>query len=114
MKITLNKDKVGKSPYNLEVEEDADADESGVENFCFVVQAKNRRGQVQADGKAKFVVELEGPEGKLEEQNVKVKHLGEGKYFIRYALPAVKGEYKINCKLNRRHIANSPFRQTVN
>ncbi|EMD47379.1 filamin 2, putative [Entamoeba histolytica HM-1:IMSS-B] len=114
VKIELNKQRVGKSPYHLEVEEDADADESGVENFCFVVQAKNRRGQVQADGKAKFTVELDGPNGKLEEQKVKVKHLGEGKYFIRYSLPAEKGEYHINCKLNRRHIAGSPFKQTVN
>ncbi|ELP89877.1 actin binding protein, putative [Entamoeba invadens IP1] len=114
VKITLNNDKVAKSPYYLEVEEDADADESGVENFCFVVEAKNRRGQIQKDGKAKFTVDLDGPEGKLEEQKIKIKHLGEGKYFISYTLPAVKGDYNVNCKLNRRHIANSPFKQSVN
>ncbi|KAL7713425.1 Calponin-homology (CH) domain-containing protein [Entamoeba marina] len=114
VKVSLNREKVANSPYILEVEEDADPDNSGIENFCFVVEAKNRRGQVQKDGKAKFVVELDGPEGKLEDQKVKTKHLGEGKYFISYSLPAVTGEYHINCKLNRRHIANSPFKQTVN
>ncbi|ELP83617.1 Gelation factor, putative [Entamoeba invadens IP1] len=114
VKILLNNEKVAKSPYYLDVEEDADADESGVENFCFVVEAKNRRGQVQTDGKAKFTVDLDGPEGKLEDQKIKVKHLGEGKYFISYTLPSVKGDYNVNCKLNRRHIANSPFKQSVN
>ena len=50
----------------------------GVENFCFAVEDKNRRGRVQDDGKAKFRVYLDGPDGKVEDRIIKVKHLGEG------------------------------------
>ena len=75
--VKLNGQNVAMSPYKLEVEEDADSDNTGVENFRFVVEAKNRRGQVQADGKAKFIVELDGREGNVEDQKNKVKHLGE-------------------------------------
>ena len=68
----------------------------GVENFGFVAEAKNLHGQVQADDKAKFTVDLDRPEGDVEDPKIKVKHFGEGKYFILYPLATVSGEYHIN------------------
>ena len=59
------------------VDQDADSDKMGVENFCFVVEAKNRRGQVLDDGKAKSTVYLDGLAGNEEDQKNKVKHLGQ-------------------------------------
>ena len=75
IKVKLNGQKVAKSPYTLEFEEDANSDNTGVENFCFVVEAKNRRGQVQDGGKAKLKISLDSLEGKVEDQKIKVKHL---------------------------------------
>ena len=44
IKVKLNGQKVAKSPYTLEFEEDANSDNTGVENFCFIVEAKNSLG----------------------------------------------------------------------
>ena len=44
IKVKLNGQKVAKSPYTLEFEDDANSDNTGVENFCFIVEAKNSLG----------------------------------------------------------------------
>jgi len=108
----LNGEHIAKSPYNVFVDEEADADESGLESFAFTIVAKRKNGEQKPRGGDQFKVKIHIKDSEEEVEGVNTKDRGDGRYRVAYKLPG-EGEYLINITLNGRHIKGSPWRQNV-
>jgi len=100
---------VGASPYSVEVHEGA-TEASFVERYSFLIRTKTKKGAFKTVGGDIFNVTVVGPGGQ-NIKDVKVEDLGNGVHNVSYSVP-LEGEYKIYVKINGRHIAGSPWRQT--
>jgi len=111
IEVLMNGGHVGQSPYHVYVDEEADPDHSGLENFQFIIRAKRKDGVPKPKGGDKFDVKINTADGQQVE-DVKFRDCGDGRYKVVYNLPG-SGEYLVNITLNGRHITGSPWRQHV-
>eukprot|EP01117_Protostelium_nocturnum_P011023 TRINITY_DN39_c0_g1_i2.p1 TRINITY_DN39_c0_g1~~TRINITY_DN39_c0_g1_i2.p1 ORF type:complete len:1155 (-),score=403.16 TRINITY_DN39_c0_g1_i2:144-3608(-) len=111
--VLMNGGHVAKSPYHVDVEEEADADESGLEGFVFTIQARDKSGASKQRGGDRFAVKIFTADAEHEPiEGVNIKDCGTGRYKVAYKLPG-SGEYNVHITLNNRHIKGSPWRQVV-
>jgi hypothetical protein len=105
--VLLDDDHVADSQYQIKVDAGPYAENSGIEQFSFVVRTKDRKNNVlNLGGFLKFITcNIDGPE---ECEKPEVEDVGDGRYIVTYKLPA-PGDYKVNFKINGRHIKGSPF-----
>merc|ERR1711991_197014 len=109
IEVTLDKEHVADSPYDIRVDEGAYARNTLIERYSFVVRTKTRKNTDKAVGgeTGTFKVWIEGP-GSPEHDFV---DNGEGSYTVSYSLPN-RGRYTINVQINGEHIQGSPFTTT--
>jgi len=112
VKCSINDEDINGTPCDVDVAEGVSSQNSGIENFSFTIQARNKKGELITSGGAKFDVKIVGGEEKKEIEGIDIQDLGEGKYYIVYKVEE-PGEYTINCLVNKRHIMASPWKQTV-
>eukprot|EP01119_Soliformovum_irregulare_P015542 TRINITY_DN437_c0_g1_i1.p1 TRINITY_DN437_c0_g1~~TRINITY_DN437_c0_g1_i1.p1 ORF type:complete len:1056 (-),score=389.88 TRINITY_DN437_c0_g1_i1:223-3369(-) len=112
IEILLNGDHIAKSPYQVYVDEEADADESGLENFSFGIVARRKNGEQKPRGGDQFAVKIQRKEPAEDVEGIQIKDRGDGRYRVTYSLPG-EGEYLVNITLNGRHIKGSPWRQNL-
>jgi len=109
IEVTLEKEHVADSPYDIRVDEGAYARNSLIEQYSFVVRTKTRENNnKKAGGEGdNFKVWIEG------QGNPKHNFVdnGEGSYTVTYSLPS-RGRYTINVQINGEHIQGSPFTTT--
>jgi len=115
IEVLMNGGHVGQSPYHVYVDEEADPDHSGLENFQFIIRAKRKDGVPKPKGGDKFEVKIY-PEGDTNEgkevEDVKFRDCGDGRYKVVYNLPGA-GDYKVHITLNGKHITGSPWKQSI-
>eukprot|EP01114_Cavostelium_apophysatum_P014354 TRINITY_DN369_c0_g1_i1.p1 TRINITY_DN369_c0_g1~~TRINITY_DN369_c0_g1_i1.p1 ORF type:complete len:755 (+),score=260.59 TRINITY_DN369_c0_g1_i1:68-2332(+) len=102
--VTLKGQPVAKSPYTVNVKEGADNSTSVIENYTFVIQAKNKKGANKTSGGDDFKVVVHGPAGKVP---VEVKDLNNGQYLVSYKLTQ-RGDYAIEVTLNGQPLTGYP------
>jgi len=108
--VSLKGKPVANSPYTINVKEGADHNTSFVENFQFTIRARTKRNQNMTRGGEKFVVDINGPSGKI---NANLKDAGDGTYVVNYALPqGTKGQVQFSVKVNGKDIQGSPWSHT--
>jgi len=109
--VSLRGVPVGKSPYSVQVVAGADAEGSGVGEFGFTLQARDRKGEPMTTGGAKFEVTVKLDElGSEPIDCVEVTDNGDGTYTAKYHIDE-PGTYKIYVKLNGRTVKGTPFKQ---
>jgi len=109
--VSLRGVPVGKSPYSVDVVAGADPEGSGVGEFGFTLQARDRKGEPMTTGGARFEVEVKLDElGSDPIDCVVVKDNGDGTYTASYHIDE-PGTYKIYVKLNGRTVKGTPFKQ---
>ncbi|PRP88073.1 hypothetical protein PROFUN_04164 [Planoprotostelium fungivorum] len=112
VEVLMNGDHVADSPYHVFVDEEADNDASGLENFQFVIRAKRKDGQPKPKGGDRFAVKIFPADKEAEPlEDVKFRDLGDGRYKVVYNLPG-SGEYNVHITLNGKHITGSPWKQS--
>merc|ERR1712054_321383 len=95
--------------FKVSVKAGNDAGFSIVDTYSFVIQAKDRRGDNMEVGGGNFSVDIQGPNGKVDD--VTVDDLNNGRYCVTYKLEGGEGEYTVGILLNDKHIKGSPFKQ---
>jgi len=111
IEVLMNGAHVGQSPFHVFVDEEADPDASGLENFQFIIRAKRKDGVPKPKGGDQFNVRIFPTEGE-EVQDVKFRDCGDGRYKVVYNLPGA-GDYNVHITLNGKHITGSPWKQTI-
>ena len=100
---------VGRSPYDVEVIEGADAENTDIGTFTFQVQARTRKGEPITHGGDRMEVEVSKDEWTGE---ATVTDNGDGTYRASYTVPGT-GTYKVNVMLNGRKIKGCPYKQVI-
>lgn len=100
------------SPFNVNVKEGADHDNSGIEHYTFSIRARTKKGNDKKVGGDKFSVKIVNTETQTPVEGIKVNDNGDGSYLCTYKIPQ-SGEYNIHVLLNDRDIKGSPFKQTA-
>lgn len=113
VEVTLKGEPVAASPYNIEVEEGADEEETTVGHYGFTIIARDRFGEPMTTGGAKVDVEikLDAPEAEPIE-GISVVDNGDGTYTSEYDIEE-PGEYIISIKINNRRLKGTPFKQIL-
>ncbi len=106
IEVTLEKEHVANSPYDIRVDAGAYAPNSFIERYSFVVRTKTREGKNKPVGgeEKNFKVDFEGP-GKVAHT---FEDIGDGTYVVSYSLPS-RGRFTVNVSINGEHIQGSPF-----
>jgi filamin len=107
--ITLDGHDIKDAPHHVTVKEGTDAGLSGFGSFTLTVVAKDKKGVAKTFGGDSFEVTITGP---AEQIDVKAFDNDNGTYTAAYALVG-SGSYKVEVKLNHKHIEGSPFKQNV-
>ena len=103
--MSLDDEHVANSPYDIRVDPGPYGDTSGIEQFTFVVCAKDRNGEpLKTSFLSRFKVKVDGPA----EVEADVQDIGDSRYVVSYKLPE-PGRYSISCKIGLREIQGSPF-----
>lgn len=113
VEVTLKDEPVADSPYNVEVEEGADEEETTVGHYGFTIIARDRFGEPMTTGGARVEVEikLDAPEAEPIE-GITVSDNGDGTYTSEYDIEE-PGEYIVSIKINGRRLKGTPFRQIL-
>jgi len=111
IEVKYRNDQVANSPYNINVLEGADAGNSFVEGFSFVLRTCSKTGKRLTSGgeKEHIEVKIQGTKGDV--QGVEINDRNDGTYLVNYQLPG-NGTYRINILINGSHIKGSPINQT--
>jgi filamin len=105
---TLRGKPVGGGPFKLNVKAGADHEHCVVEDFTFTIRAKTKTGEPKTTGGEKFEVAISGPDGPVED--VQVRDLLDGTYLVSYKISS-PGEFTISVKINNLEIKGSPWTQ---
>merc|ERR1712137_147697 len=98
------------APFKVGIKAGSSAAFSVVDGYTFTIQAKTAAGENRVEVGENFEVTITGPNGPVEEVNL--KDLGDGKYFVAYKLPEnAPGDYQISCTVNGENIKGSPWKQ---
>jgi len=100
--VSLKGKNIDKSPYTVAVKEGADERFSIIEDYTFVIQARNKQGQNRKDGGDNFQVVISGSNGNIP---ATVKDLGNGTYLVSYKLTNA-GQYVIGVSVNGKALTN--------
>jgi len=73
-------------------------------------EQKLKKGENKSKGGDKFSVEINGPNGPVE--NLDYKDIGDGSYHVHYNL-SEPGDYQIFVKMDGKDIKGSPWKQTI-
>lgn len=98
------------APIRVNVIAGADPEHSHIEGFSFKIRAKTKKGENKSKGGDKFSVEINGPNGPVE--NLDYKDIGDGSYHVHYNL-SEPGDYQIFVKMDGKDIKGSPWKQTI-
>ena len=111
--VELKGKKVADSPYNIEVAEGADEEETTVGHYGFTIIARDRFGEPMTTGGARVDVEirLDAPDAQPIE-GITVTDNGDGTYTSEYDIEE-PGEYIISIKINGRRLKGTPFKQIL-
>jgi len=111
IEVKYKGDQVANSPYNVRIDEGADASNSFVDGYSFHIRTCSRTGKRLATGGEKdhIEVKIQGSKGDL--SGVEVVDKNDGTYHVSYKLPS-NGTYRINVLINGSHIKGSPINQT--
>jgi len=110
VRLSGNGEQLPNAPVIVEVEEGTCEDETVAIDYTFTVYAKTRTGALRKRGGDHVEVKIDSENGPIE--NVTTIDRGDGSYFIAYTLPG-PGKYKVECKMNGKHICGSPWKQTA-
>ena len=104
---------VADSPYNVEVEEGADEEETTVGHYGFTIIARDRFGEPMTTGGARVEVQirLDAPDAQPIE-GITVEDNGDGTYTSEYDIEE-PGEYIISITINGRRLKGTPFKQIL-
>ena len=109
--VTLKDKPVADSPYNVEVVEGADNDNTDLGWYGFTLQARSRKGEPLTHGGARFEVVVKLDEhGSKPLEDVTCTDNGDGTYSAEYRINE-PGVYKVKVKLNGRRVKGTPFKQ---
>jgi len=109
--VKLRGEQVASSPYHVRVDEGADAGNSFVDGYSFVIRAVARNGKKLANGGEKDHIEVKITGSKGDISGVELKDNNDGTYTCSYKLPS-SGTYRISILINGNHIKGSPINQT--
>lgn len=102
--VTLRGQPIAKSPYNVVVKEGADDGTTVIEDYSFVIQARNKKGENMKTGGDHFQVVITGPRGNIQSQ---LKDLGNGTYLVSYKL-VDSGDYVVGVTVNGKQLQHYP------
>jgi filamin len=104
---------LGESPYHIVVKPGADYNHSTIGSFSFVIQTRDKQGQVHHRGGEKMQVVITPAAGGEPVEGVEVQDIGDGTYVARYHLAPNSGDYNVACLLNGHAIKGTPFKQSM-
>jgi len=112
--VKLKDQSIKDMPVTIDVEQGCDNENTSIDEFQFIIQARTKDGQNKATGGDKFTATIKCPNGEEIKADSKELKKGGGKYRVTYKLPEpVGGKYLINCRINNRDIRGSPFSQEL-
>jgi len=111
IKVEVKDKPIQGSAFTVDVNEGADENHSGIEQFTFTIRARTKNGGDKKVGGDAFSVAVHSQAGE-EVPDVKLKDLGDGSYHVAYKLPG-PGDYAIDVMVNGKHIKGSPWKQNV-
>eukprot|EP01105_Mastigella_eilhardi_P027309 TRINITY_DN835_c1_g1_i1.p1 TRINITY_DN835_c1_g1~~TRINITY_DN835_c1_g1_i1.p1 ORF type:complete len:773 (-),score=204.32 TRINITY_DN835_c1_g1_i1:2823-5141(-) len=115
VKVSLQDKPVAASPYTIRVKPGMDFNNTCIESFSFVIEARNKKGERHTKSGDAFEVTLKQEQGNTSSpvKQPKVTDHGDGTYGVTYALPdSAKGaSYVLNASLRGRDIKHSPWAQ---
>eukprot|EP00727_Mastigamoeba_balamuthi_P009936 m51a1_g5565 hypothetical protein (763) ;mRNA; r:591825-596024 len=112
VKVSVKDKPLGESPYHVSVLPGADYHHTSIGTFSFVIQSRDKAGEVHHMGGEKLEALIETPSGQPVE-GVKVTDAGDGTYIVSYSLPPESGKFQISVLLNGHAIKGTPFTQNM-
>ena len=108
--VKLDGDNISNAPFDVTVFAGSDHSKTFVEQYTFLVRTLDKRGEHRTDGGDEVGVTITGPEGEVEE--IEIRDIGDGTYIVIYSIPhEVPGQYTISCTIGGKDIAGSPWKQ---
>jgi len=111
IEVKYRGDQVANSPYNIRVDEGADAGNSFVDGYSFVIRTCSKAGKRLANGGEKDHIDVKIQGSKGDVSGIEISDKNDGTYLVNYKLPS-NGTYRINILINGSHIKGSPINQT--
>ena len=119
--ITNKGQHIKDSPFDFNILEGTDFNNSKIGLFTFTIHARNKKKQPKTGGNDKFEVLIyepdkllglkSGPEISKEKTKLNIVDNQDGSYTVSYKVPKQYKKVKISVKLNDNHIKGSPWAQ---
>lgn len=107
---TLRSNHIKNSPATVHIKAGVERGFCCVEDYSFVIQARDKRNSHVKEGGGNFAVQITGPNGLVPEKDVVVQDLKDGTYLVKYKLVEL-GSFSIVVTLDGENIRGSPWQQ---